>query len=147
MEVSIRKAMKKDLPEILELVKDLAEYENASSAVTVELRDYEEGFKNGSFDAIVAESKGKLAGMALYYDTFSTWKGKMVYLEDFVVKPELRGKGIGQMIFNRFISLAKEQNARLVKWEVLDWNKPAIQFYKKQDVVFDKEWWNCKVYF
>jgi len=147
MDVLVRKVMEKDLPEVLELVKDLADYENAISSVSATLKDYQKGWKSGLFDALVAESNNKVVGLALFYDTFSTWKGKMIYLEDFVVKPDHRGKGIGKKIFDAFLILAKSKGAKLCKWEVLDWNDRAINFYKKQKVVFDKEWWNCKVYF
>jgi GNAT superfamily N-acetyltransferase len=86
-------------------------------------------------------------GMVLYYLTYSTWKGKMMYLEDFVVKEKNRGKGIGKALYEAFIEEAKHQQCQLAKWQVLDWNEPAIQFYTQNNAILEKNWWNCKVFF
>ena len=79
--------------------------------------------------------------------TFSTWKGRCTYLEDFVVKREYRKSGLGQLLYDRFLEESKAVNSTMARWQVLDWNEPAIKFYQKNKAVIDKEWWNCKVYF
>lgn len=146
MEIIIRKAVDSDLASIYELVLELAIYENGREQVTTTLEDYQNDFKEGLFESIVAESKGEIVGMMLYYMTFSTWKGKMLYLEDFVVKESFRSKGVGQKLYNAFLDIVKAKGARLAKWQVLDWNEPAIKFYEKNNAEFDKEWWNVKIY-
>lgn len=144
----VRKATENDLEGILGLVRDLAEYEKAPQAVTAGIESYRTNFKEGIFDAIVAENRdGQILGMVLFYMAWSTWKGKMLYLEDFVVKENVRGQGVGKVLFDALILEAKRLNCVMMKWQVLDWNIPAIQFYEKYDTVFDKEWWNGKIYF
>ena len=144
----VRKATENDLEGILGLVRDLAEYEKAPQAVTAGIESYRINFKEGIFDAIVAENRdGQIVGMVLFYMAWSTWKGKMLYLEDFVVKENVRGQGVGKVLFDALILEAKRLNCVMMKWQVLDWNIPAIQFYEKYDTVFDKEWWNGKIYF
>jgi len=147
MEYQIRKASKKDLPDILKLVIELAVYEKEPEAVTATLHDYEENFEAGIFDAFVAEYQGKIIGMALFYLTYSTWKGRMLYLEDFVVTQSHRRTGIGKQIFESVVQEAKFKQAKRMKWQVLDWNEPAINFYKKYDVSFDEDWLTCDLYF
>lgn len=144
--LTIRYAEQADLPHILELVKELAHYERAPEEVWVTIDDYEKCFRS-VFDALVAEQEGIIVGMALYYMTFSTWKGKMLHLEDFIVTEEHRGKGIGKQLFDAVIVEAKKQEVKLMRWQVLDWNEPAIGFYKKYDVTFDTDWWNVKILF
>jgi len=144
----VRKADENDLEGILGLVKDLAEYEKAPDAVTANLESYKINFKKGIFDAIVADNgDGQITGMVLYYYAWSTWKGKMIYLEDFVVKETVRGKGVGKLLFEALIEEAKRMDCVMLKWQVLDWNTPAIRFYEKYDTVFEKGWWNGKIYF
>lgn len=143
--MKIRKAEKKDIPSIYNLVVELAVFENEPKAVTISIKDYENNFNEGLFEAIVAEQQGHILGMALYYMTFSTWKGKMLYLEDFVVTKSSRKKGIGQLIFDAVILEAQKKKAKLLKWQVLDWNKPAIIFYKKNNALIEKEWYNGKL--
>lgn len=143
----IRQATATDLPAIHALVAELADYENELPAFTATLEDYQNDFNEGVFEAIVAEKDGEVQGMALYYMTYSTWKGKMLYLEDFVVKDALRRTGIGQQLFEAFMAKANEKKCRMVKWQVLDWNEPAIKFYEKNHATIEKNWWNCKVIF
>ena len=145
-EITIRKARVGDLEEILELVRELAVYEKEGDEVTADLRTYEHNFADGTFDALVALYRGQIAGVTIYYTTFSTWKGKMIYLEDFVVREQLRGKGIGKLLFDRFITESRKTGAVLCKWQVLDWNQPAINFYKKEPTVFEDEWINVKYF-
>ncbi len=145
MKITIRKGTEADLPAILDLVRELAIYEKEPDAVTASLKDYENDFKN-IFETIVAEVEGKIAGMALYYLTFSTWKGRMLYLEDFVLTQSHRRHGIGQLIFDALLEEARKKEVRLIKWQVLDWNTPAIEFYKKNKATLETGWWNGKIF-
>ena len=145
--MTARPATPTDLPAIHALVGELAEYERAREEFVATLADYERNFADGVFDVIVAESaEGKIAGMALFYLTYSTWKGRMLYLEDFVVKSEFRRDGVGQLLFDAFLARARELGCRLVKWQVLDWNEPAVRFYEKNDALIEREWWNGKLF-
>jgi len=146
MKIQIRKATEKDIPAIHFLVRELAEYERGLHKVTTTPESYLVDFNDGVFDAFVAEKEGEIVGMALYYLVYSTWRGRMLYLEDFVVKESERGTGIGALLFEAFIEEAKRQKVALVKWQVLKWNEPGINFYKKYDVVFDDEWVDGKIY-
>lgn len=146
MKISIRPATKSDMPRIHQLVLELAKYENEPQAVTVRISDYEEAFEKGAFEVLLATDNEQIVGMAFYYDTYSTWKGKMVYLEDFVVTKSYRRSGCGQLLFDAFIDAAREKKAKLVKWQVLDWNEPALNFYKKNQAIIEKEWWNGKIF-
>lgn len=145
--VTIRLAEAQDLEAILVLVRELAEYEKAPEKVTATLSTYQEAFSSGYFESLVAELEGQIVGTAIFYKTFSTWKGRMMYLEDFIVKEQYRRHGIGHLLFDAYILRAKEENSALCKWQVLRWNEPAINFYKKYDVVFDDEWVDVKRYF
>jgi len=147
MEITLRKATKDDIPAIHELVRELAIYEKAEHEFTASLDDYYQDFAADIFDAHVAEAKGEVVGMALYYMTYSTWKGRMFYLEDFVVKKAYRRYGIGQQLFDAFVAEAKRQKCRMAKWQVLDWNEPAVNFYKKNNAVIEDNWWNGKLFF
>ncbi|HRN47847.1 MAG TPA: GNAT family N-acetyltransferase [Niabella sp.] len=158
MEINIRRAEAKDCERILELVQELAIYERASNEVTVSLEHFtESGFgKNPVWWAFVAETpvsdmaneeenKNSIVGIALYYIRFSTWKGQVLYLEDIIVTQEMRGQHIGTILFERILQEAKEKGFKRVAWQVLDWNEPAINFYKKYNATFDGEWINCTV--
>ncbi len=144
MDIQIRKATKNDIPEIHALVRELAVYEHAEHEFTATLEDYYDDFEAEIFDSLVAEADGKVLGMMLYYMTYSTWKGRMMYLEDFVVKEAYRRYGVGQKLFDAFLKESKKQGCRLTKWQVLDWNQPAIRFYEKNNAIIEKEWWNGK---
>lgn len=145
--IIIRKAVREDCPRILELVNELAVYEKAPNEVTVTPEHFaESGFgSNPVWWAFVAELDGVIQGFALYYIRFSTWKGQRMYLEDLIVTEALRGKGIGLQLFNKLVEAAKEQNLSAIVWQVLEWNEPAINFYKKLNAKFDAEWVNCSV--
>ena len=145
MKTILRKATKQDLQGTLDLVNELALYEKAPQEVTVTLADYETDFDNNVFDILIAEQENQIVGIAFYYMAYSTWKGKMLYLEDFVVKEELRGHGIGKILFKAYLEEAKKLNVSLAKWQVLDWNSPAIDFYKKFDAEISKDWLNGKL--
>ncbi len=147
METIIRWAVKEDCARILDLVKELATYERAPDEVTVTREHFEEsGFgKKPVWWAFVAELEGKVEGFALYYIRFSTWKGQRMYLEDFYVTEETRSKGLGKLLFDRLMIEAKEKKLTGIVWQVLDWNEPAIKFYKKYNACFDSGWINCAV--
>ena len=147
MEIVIRRAEKKDCVRILELILELAVFEKAPQEVTVTLDHFEEsGFgANPVWWAFVAEVQGKVQAFALYYIRYSTWKGQRMYLEDILVTEEMRGKKLGQLLFDQLILEAKERKLYGICWQVLDWNETAINFYKKYNASFDGEWINCSI--
>ncbi len=149
MNILIREAVREDCPRILELVKELAVYEKAPNEVTVSPEHFEQsGFgANPVWWAYVAEVDGTVQGFALWYIRFSTWKGQRMYLEDFYVSEQMRGKGIGKILFDRLIEEGKRRNFHGIMWQVLEWNEPAINFYKKYDAAFDPDWINCGLTF
>lgn len=144
MAIEIRRAIREDCPRLMELVQELAEYERAPQEVTVTREHFEEsGFgPNPVWWAFVAEENGVILGFALYYIRFSTWKGQRMYLEDILVTESARGKGIGQLLMDRLIVEAREKKLSAIVWQVLEWNEPAIRFYKRYDAWFDSEWVN-----
>ena len=149
MEIKIRKAVREDCARMMELIQELATYEKAPDEVTVSLSHFEEsGFgQNPVWWAFVAEVNGVVVGMALYYVRYSTWKGQRMYLEDILVTEEMRGKKIGGLLFDALIEEAKDKKFTGMNWQVLDWNEPAINFYKKYNANFDPEWVNCSIVF
>jgi GNAT superfamily N-acetyltransferase len=148
MSITIRRAIKEDCPRLLELITELAIYEKAPDDVTVTLEHFtESGFgKNPVWWTFVAEVNGRVDGFALYYIRYSTWKGQAMYLEDIVVTEKARGNGIGKLLMDRLIEEAKEKKFNRIIWQVLEWNEPAINFYKKYNAEFDGEWMNCQIY-
>ena len=149
MEITIRRAVKEDCARLLELIRELAAYEKAPQEVTVTMEHFvESGFgARPVWWAFVAEVDGVIQGFALWYVRFSTWKGQRMYLEDFYVTQEMRGKGLGKLLFDKIITEAKEQKFHGIMWQVLEWNEPAINFYKKYNAAFDGEWINCGISF
>lgn len=147
MAITIRKAVKEDCARLMELVHELAVYEKAPNEVTVTLEHFEEsGFgKNPVWWAFVAEEDEIIQGFALYYIRYSTWKGQRMYLEDILVTEKMRGKGLGKLLFDQLITEAKEKKLSAIVWQVLEWNAPAINFYKKYNASFDAEWVNCSI--
>ena len=149
MEIIIRKAVRKDCVRMMELIQELATYEKAPDEVTVSLKHFEEsGFgPNPVWWAFVAEAQGVVIGMALYYVRYSTWKGQRMYLEDILVTEDMRGQKIGSQLMDALIIEAKAKGFNGMNWQVLDWNEPAINFYKKYNANFDPEWVNCSIVF
>jgi len=147
MNMEIRKGTKADIPFALNLVKELATYEKAPNEVEVTIEEMTEwGFgSDKQFDFFVALEDEVIVGLALYYYKYSTWKGKCLFLEDIIVTESQRGKGLGKLLFDKVVQVSKEQKVRRMEWQVLDWNTPAIEFYKKYDATLDGEWVNCKL--
>jgi len=138
---TLRFAKPTDMHAVLDLVNELALYEKAPQEVTVTVNELvEDGFTHKLFTCIVAELAGEIVGMAFYYPRYSTWKGRTIHLEDFIVKEAFRGCGIGQMLFDKVVEESKKFGAKRLEWHVLDWNEPAINFYKKIDAHLDDEW-------
>ncbi len=131
MTYKLRNATPEDMGQVLDLIHELAEFENEPDAVEIsEEILIEDGFgKNSSFRVIVAETGGEIVGMALFYPRYSTWKGRALHLEDLIVKEEYRGNGIGNALYSAVLKYASDNNYKRVAWEVLDWNKAAIDFY------------------
>ena len=150
MQIFIEKAVKEDCEAIMQLVQELAVYEKAPDEVTVAMEHFvESGFgKKPVWEAFVAKENGIVKGFALYYIRYSTWKGQRMYLEDLLVTEEMRGKGIGKLLFDKLVEECKSKKYSGLVWQVLDWNEPAINFYKKfEGVKFDSEWVNCSMDF
>jgi GNAT superfamily N-acetyltransferase len=146
--MNIRIAKKEDCPRLMELVNELALYEKAPEEVTVTLQEFEDaGFGDKPvWKAFVAEEDGLIVGFAVYYIRYSTWKGNRMYLEDLIVTEAMRGKGVGKLLFDRLIAEARELGFNGMSWQVLDWNEPAIEFYKKKyNAVVEAGWLNASL--
>jgi len=143
MSILIRKAEKNDMPAVLGLIKELAIYEKEPDAVKITSETLiEEGLgKHPLFTCFVAEAEDKIVGIALTYFVFSTWRGRTLHLEDLIVTEQMRGKGVGMALYKRVMEFGKEQEVAQVKWIVLDWNTPAIDFYEKTGAVMHKDWY------
>ena len=143
--VRVRKGTREDVPPVFALIQELASFEKAPHEVdnTVE-RMLEDGFgAKPIFDFFVAEVDGAVVGLALFYFRYSTWKGRRLYLEDLIVTQTHRGQGIGGLLFEAVVEEAKATRSNGVVWQVLDWNEPAIDFYRKYGATFDSGWLNC----
>jgi ribosomal protein S18 acetylase RimI-like enzyme len=149
MNYTIRKATPTDIPAMMGLVNELALYEKApEEVINTEAKMFEDGFGAASiFKAFVAENKDskEIAGMALYYTAYSTWKGKIFFLDDIVVKESYRQTGIGKKLITALIQDAKDNDIPQIRWQVLEWNTPAIKFYESIGAFIDKEWYTCKM--
>ncbi len=146
--IEIRPATVEDMPAVHALVRELAVYENAPEQHSATVDEYKRDFASGIFESHVAidTEGGQTVGMILYYMSYSTWRGRMLYLEDFVVTERYRQFGVGQMLFDTFLEVARHKDCFLTKWQVLDWNTPAVNFYLKNEAIIEKEWWNGKIF-
>ncbi len=142
--ILIRPATEADIPTIHSLVYELAVYEKEPEAVFTTPEEYLEDFRKGLFESHVAELDGQVVGITLFFMAYSSWKGKMLYLDDFVVNEKYRRYGVGQKLYDDFMEEGLRRGCRLVKWQVLDWNEPAIRFYEKNNAIIEKGWWNVK---
>lgn len=138
----IRKGTVQDMPAVLNLIKELALFEKEPDAVVVTLADLErDGFgESPLFNTFIAEFEGEIVGMALYYYRYSTWKGKTIHLEDLIVTDTMRGTGLGLALYTEIMAQGKKDGVRRVEWNVLDWNTPAIDFYKKSGAKVLDDW-------
>ncbi|NGY36374.1 GNAT family N-acetyltransferase [Flavobacterium sp. XN-5] len=139
----IRKGIPEDMTAVLALIQELADFEKEPDAVLVTVDDLvRDGFgANPLFNVFVAEVESEVVGIALYYYRYSTWKGKIIHLEDLVVKDKMRGTGVGYALYSEIIKQGKRDNVRRIDWHVLDWNTPAIDFYEKSGASVYKNWY------
>lgn len=144
--INIRPAGAEDLAAMHALMYELAVYEQSPESVEATVEEYRQDFGKGLFEGLIAESEGRVVGMALYFMAYSSWKGKMLYLDDLVVTEAYRRRGIGQLLLDAFLAEARRRGCRLAKWQVLDWNQPAVDFYKKNQAVIETDWWNVKIF-
>jgi len=152
MKILTRKAIKADLPAAHQLIKELAIYEKAAREVVLTLEQFTKDFESSNpvyklhvTEITSKEGKSVIVGIALFYFAYSTWKGKMVYLEDLVVSQAYRRQGIGEQLIESVFQFARDEHANQVRWHVLDWNEPAIRFYEKLEVKMEEEWVTCKL--
>ncbi|MDT7828507.1 GNAT family N-acetyltransferase [Pricia sp. S334] len=132
MEFTIRAAKEGDMPQVLNLIQELAIYEKEGDSVEITADDLiKDGFgENKRFHCFVGETDGKVVGMAMVYTRYSTWKGTTLHLEDFVVTEPMRGSGLGSALMAETVKYGRDMGAKRISWEVLDWNEPAIRFYE-----------------
>jgi GNAT superfamily N-acetyltransferase len=147
MNISTRQGVIEDIPAIFELVKELAIYERALNQVTNNIEKMTRDYNEKLFDFFVAEVDSKIIGLSLYYFRYSTWKGKRLYMEDIIVTEDMRGNGIGKILFDATVAAAKQTGCTGMLWQVLDWNTSAVGFYRKYGTNFDNEWINCSLDF
>jgi GNAT superfamily N-acetyltransferase len=148
MNAFIRPAQQTDVAAIFALIQELALYEKAPEQVTNTAEQLAiDLFEKELCEAIVAEKENQVVGFALYYTSYSTWKGACLYLEDFYVIESERQHGIGQLLFDQVVQTAKDRKVQRMDWQVLTWNEPAIRFYEKQKAILDPEWLNGRLFF
>ena len=147
MNITIRKGTKKDLPATLRLIKELANYENAEKEVTITVEDLQrDGFgKRPYYWFLVAEENKQIVGLSFYWIRYSTWKGKFLFLEDFIISEKYRKHGIGSRLFEATIKICQELKVNGMNWQVLEWNTSAINFYKKYNADISNSWLNGKL--
>ncbi|WP_418603649.1 N-acetyltransferase family protein [Hwangdonia sp.] len=142
MTYKIRNATAHDMPQVLRLIKELALFEKEADAVEVTVEELQkDGYgENPQFHCFVAEVNNRIEGIALVYNRYSTWKGKAIHLEDLIVSEKMRGSGLGTALLDEVIKYAYKLGVKRVNWEVLDWNEPAIAFYKKKGADVKRDW-------
>ena len=147
MKIKIREGVKEDLPSVLELIKELADYENSLEEVIISLEDLEnDGFGDHPwYWFLIAEKNEEIIGLSFYWIRYSTWKGKFLFLEDFIIKDEYRRQGVGSKLFEATIKICQKLKLNGIIWQVLDWNTPAIDFYKKYNADISSKWLNGKL--
>jgi len=140
--MNIRKGKPEDMKAVLGLIQELAHFEKEPDAVVITVEDLvRDGFgPKPLFDVFVAEVESEVVGIALYYYRYSTWKGKTIHLEDLIVKEKMRGTGLGYALYSEVIKQGKKDKVRRIEWNVLDWNTPAVEFYKKSGAKVLDEW-------
>jgi ribosomal protein S18 acetylase RimI-like enzyme len=144
--IQIRQATRSDVPSLHRLVAELSTYVGERHNFTATIAQYEADLDEGFYHALVAEDDGKVIGMALYYFVYSTWKGRMIYLEDFVLDAAYRRKGIGQQLWDGLLERGRERGCKLLKWQVVDTNTEAMKFYAAQESIMEDNWINGKLY-
>ncbi|MBA6151727.1 GNAT family N-acetyltransferase [Gelidibacter maritimus] len=142
MDFKIRKAVPQDMPRVLELITELAIFEEEPDAVEITVSDLQtDGFgQYSAFDCFVAEVKGRIEGIALFYGRYSTWKGKVLHLEDLIVSQKMRGSGLGTALLDEVVVYGHQLGVKRICWEVIDWNEPAIKFYEKKGADVKRDW-------
>ena len=140
MKLNIRDVKQEDLVSVLQLIQELADFEKASDEVKVTIEELSRDFQNNLFNCLVAEGNSEIVGIALFYNRYSTWKGKTIHLEDLIVTQSHRGKGVGKGLLDAIVAKAKSEKLRRVEWNVLDWNTPAIEFYKNVGANVLEDW-------
>jgi ribosomal protein S18 acetylase RimI-like enzyme len=142
MEIILREGQKTDMSAVLSLIQELASFEKEANAVELSVEELErDGFgPQPLFRVFVAERNNEIVGMALFYERYSTWKGRSIHLEDLIVKHQYRGEGIGKALYTKVLTYAHDQNLKRVSWEVLDWNTVAIDFYNSTGANILESW-------
>jgi ribosomal protein S18 acetylase RimI-like enzyme len=142
MHYTIRDAVAEDMPEVLDLIRELASFEKEADAVEVTVDDLvRDGYgENALFHCFVAESGTEIVGMALVYNRYSTWKGPIIHLEDLVVSEAMRGSGLGTALLDAVVVYGAKIGVKRINWEVLDWNEQAIAFYEKKGARVLRDW-------
>lgn len=146
MSIIIRQATPADIPAIHSLVAELADYLGESDNFVTTPAVYETDMADDFFHALIAETDGKVVGMTLYYYAYSTWKGRMIYLEDFVLSPKYRRRGIGQQLWEALKETGRKRNCKLLKWQVINSDEAAMKFYLAQDAIIEDNWLNGKLF-
>lgn len=142
MKYSIRAAQATDMPQVLELIRELAEFEKDLPAVEISAKELvRDGFgEEKRFHCFVAEVAHEIVGVALVYDRYSTWKGRIIHLEDLIISEKMRGIGLGTALLNEVVKYGRQLGVKRISWEVIDWNEPAISFYEKKGAKVLRDW-------
>ena len=142
MKTIVREAQKQDMSDVISLIKELAEFEKEPNEVEIDSTTLvNDGFEENSyFKCFVAESKDSIIGAAIIYNRYSTWKGRTIHLEDLIVTKKMRANGVGTLLLDKVVNYAKKINVKRVSWEVINWNKKAINFYLNKGALLKQDW-------